>query len=106
MTRPDLAPTAASTPHAPSAPPLNLATVSARLAQQGHELPVLPAPRHAYQLGTVSGGFVHVSGQTPKVAGELVARGICGREIDIEEARKAAELCALTVHPATRRMRG
>jgi enamine deaminase RidA (YjgF/YER057c/UK114 family) len=106
MTRPNLTPTGASTPQAASPPPLNLATVSARLAEQGHELPVLPAPRHAYQLGTVSGGFVHVSGQTPKVAGELVARGICGREIDIEEARQAAELCALNAIAALHAVTG
>ncbi len=46
----------------------------------------MPAVRH--------GGIVWTAGMTPRRAGELVVRGVVGRDVDLGEARAAAGLAA------------
>jgi enamine deaminase RidA (YjgF/YER057c/UK114 family) len=42
----------------------------------------------------VHDGIAYVSGQLPRIAGDLRVRGKVGAEIDLERAREAARLCA------------
>jgi enamine deaminase RidA (YjgF/YER057c/UK114 family) len=51
-------------------------------------------PQGAYVPAVVHGGMAWTAGMTPRRYGELVARGIVGRDLDITEAREAAGLAA------------
>lgn len=50
----------------------------------GHYLPVLR-----------DGVYVYVSGQTPRIAHEMVVQGQVGTEVSLDEARFAAQICIL-----------
>ena len=55
----------------------------------------------------VHGGLVWISGQLPRAAdGSLPYLGQLGEEVDVETARKAAELCALQALAALRAAAG
>lgn len=68
--------------------------VSDRLRELGITLPQAPAPRYNYVPFVVVRGLVHVSGQVPKVDGELRVRGRMGADVGLEEGREAARICA------------
>ncbi|RQS71979.1 RidA family protein [Burkholderia sp. Bp8963] len=57
-------------------------------------LPAPFTPTGRYRAVVVQGGFAFVSGQLPRVDGELRYRGTVGVDLRIEEARDAARLCA------------
>ena len=68
----------------------------ARLAALGVTLPPVTAPAFDYVPAVAHGGLVWVSGQLPRAAdGTLPVLGRLGDEVDVEAARRAAELCAL-----------
>jgi enamine deaminase RidA (YjgF/YER057c/UK114 family) len=67
----------------------------ARLAGLGLTLPVAAAPLAAYVPAVRSGNTVYVSGQLPFVDGKLPATGKVGAEINPDDARSYARLCAL-----------
>lgn len=50
----------------------------------GHYIPVL-----------CDGAYVYVSGQTPRIADEVVVQGKVGTEVTVDEARFAAQICIL-----------
>lgn len=59
---------------------------------------LLPAPSRpggAYQPVVIHAGIAYVSGQLPRLNGELRYRGKVGAEVDLDQARAAAALCAL-----------
>lgn len=70
-------------------------SVEARLAELGLSLPAAAAPAFNYVPVTVWGDLAFVSGQLPKVDGEVRVRGKVGADVSPEEAREAARICAL-----------
>lgn len=68
----------------------------ARLAELGLILPPPVPPAFDYVPAVVHGGLVWISGQLPRAAdGSLPYLGRLGDGLDVEDGRKAAELCAL-----------
>jgi enamine deaminase RidA (YjgF/YER057c/UK114 family) len=68
---------------------------SERLAKLGIELPKPPKPVASYVPFKAHNGLVFCSGQLPFVDGELTARGICGADVDVDTAQKAARAAAI-----------
>jgi enamine deaminase RidA (YjgF/YER057c/UK114 family) len=68
---------------------------SERLRELGLELPPPPAPRFAYVPVTIHAGVAYVSGQVPRVDGELIAKGRVGEDLTVEEAREGARAALL-----------
>ncbi|WP_435830401.1 RidA family protein [Nocardia salmonicida] len=65
------------------------------LDRLGVTLPPVAAPVAAYIPAVRTGSLVYTSGQLPFVDGELSAVGKVGAEVDVEQAKEAARLCAL-----------
>ncbi|MBY8855857.1 RidA family protein [Nocardia sp. CA2R105] len=65
------------------------------LSRLGLGLPAVAAPAGAYIPALRSGSLVYTSGQLPFVGGELSAVGKVGAEVSLEQAKQAAQLCAL-----------
>lgn len=66
-----------------------------RLTELGIELPEPASPSFNYQAVVVHGDLAYVSGQMPKEDGEVRITGRVGEEVDLDTARRAAEICAL-----------
>jgi enamine deaminase RidA (YjgF/YER057c/UK114 family) len=66
-----------------------------RLEELGIALPDAAVPSFDYVPVTVHGGLAYVSGQVPKVDGEVRVFGKVGAEVDVETARGEAEVCIL-----------
>ncbi|MBP0445859.1 RidA family protein [Roseomonas sp. SSH11] len=82
-------------------------TCEERLAALGLTLPPLPKPAFDYVPAVVERGLVWVSGQLPRDAeGNLPVLGRLGAEVDVEEGRRAAALCALQGLAALRSVAG
>ena len=69
--------------------------VEERLKELGFKLPVVPKPVAEYVPAKRVGDLVYVSGQGPIRDGKPVYVGQVGGEVSLDEAYKAAELCAL-----------
>ena len=69
----------------------------ARLKQLGIELPEVVAPAANYIPVRKSGSMMYVAGQVPSTGGKDQFVGKVGREVSIEEAQKAARLCAINI---------
>ncbi|MBJ3778263.1 RidA family protein [Acuticoccus mangrovi] len=68
-----------------------------RLTALGLSLPVPPTPRGAFKLFSRAGNLVFLAGQICERDGEVPYTGRLGEDIDLDVARKAAELCALNL---------
>ena len=66
-----------------------------KLQKLGLSLPVAAKPAFAYVPVTLHEGVAHVSGQLPKVDGEVRVFGKVGREVSLETAREEARICVL-----------
>jgi enamine deaminase RidA (YjgF/YER057c/UK114 family) len=66
-----------------------------RLAELGLELPGVVPPVAAYVPATRTGNLVYTSGQLPIVGGKLQATGKVGGEVDPDQAKELAAICAL-----------
>jgi len=75
----------------------NVATTSAsaRLAQLGIRLPSAAQPSFNYVPVVVERGVAYVSGQLPKVDGEVRLQGRVGEAVSVEQAREAARICGI-----------
>lgn len=71
------------------------ATISARLAELGIELPQVAAPVAAYVPSIRVGNQVWTSGQLPFVDGELPQVGKVGAEVSAEDAERYARIATL-----------
>jgi enamine deaminase RidA (YjgF/YER057c/UK114 family) len=80
--------------------------VEGRIASLGHELPTVAAPLAAYVPALRSGNLIFTSGQLPTRNGELVYTGIVGRDVTPEDAKAAAEICALNAIAAVKSVIG
>ena len=79
-----------------------MSTPEDRLKDLGLEVPEVVAPLASYVPTSRSGSLVYTSGQLPIAAGELVATGKVGAEIDQDQAAELARLCALNAIAAVR----
>jgi enamine deaminase RidA (YjgF/YER057c/UK114 family) len=70
-------------------------TTSARLRQLGVALPDVVAPLASYVPAVRTGNLVYTSGQLPMEGGKLAATGKVGAEVDPEDAKALARICAL-----------
>ncbi len=68
---------------------------SARLAEQGIELPGVVTPLAAYVPAVRTGNLVYTAGQLPMVEGQLVATGKVGLDVAPEVGKTLARVCAL-----------
>ncbi len=68
---------------------------SERLRSLGVELPKAPPPAGSYVPAARAGNLVFTAGQLPFEDGELSATGKVGADASLEEAQKAARLCAM-----------
>ena len=80
-----------------------MSNVEERLRQMGLELPEPPTPVAAYVPAMRTGNLVYVSGQIPRVRGEVQFRGHLGSDLTIEDGRAAARLCALNALAAVKK---
>lgn len=66
-----------------------------RLQQMGLSLPAAASPAYQYVAVTVHNGIAYVSGQLPKVDGEVRLTGKVGADVTLEQAQEAARICVL-----------
>jgi enamine deaminase RidA (YjgF/YER057c/UK114 family) len=78
----------------------------ARLRELGFELPAMPEPAGAYVPATRAGTLIFTAGQLPFEGGELHKSGKVGDAVTVDEANKAARLCALNALAAAAEARG
>ena len=81
-------------------------SAEARLKKLGLELPEVPKPVAEYVPAKRVGDLVYVSGQGPIRDGEPVYVGRVGAEVSLEDAYKAAQLCALNCLAAVKSVVG
>ncbi|CDO85692.1 LysR family transcriptional regulator [Mycobacterium triplex] len=79
---------------------------SARLEQLGIALPELVAPLAAYVPAVRTGNLVYTSGQLPMVEGRLAGTGKVAAEVNPEDAKVLARLCALNALAAVNSLVG
>src|SRR2546425_10162404 len=73
-----------------------MSKVEERLAKLGHEVPDPGTPMFNYVGAVKTGNLVFVAGHGPRHEdGEYVYRGKVGQDVDVDTARKAAELVIL-----------
>lgn len=70
-------------------------SIEQRLATLGITLPVAATPSFNYVPVTTDHGVAYVSGQLPKVDGEVRVKGKVGAEVSLEQAREQARICVL-----------
>jgi enamine deaminase RidA (YjgF/YER057c/UK114 family) len=69
----------------------------AKLIQRGLRIPVAPAPAANYLPFKRSAGILYIAGQVPRLDGKTAFVGILGRNINVDEAQRAAQLCCLNI---------
>ncbi|MGL3605620.1 RidA family protein [Rhizobium sp. G187] len=72
-------------------------TIEARLAAAGISLPEAAAPAANYVPFVVSGNMLHLSGQLPMDGGRIAVTGLVGSDVGLEDAQRAARLCAINI---------
>jgi len=68
-----------------------------RLKALGVDLPTPAKPVANYVPFVKTGNLVYISGQVPNLHGELKFIGRVGKEISLEDAKKAARLCGVNI---------
>ena len=81
-------------------------SASARLAELGIELPAVVAPLASYVAAVLTGDLVYTSGQLPMKSGELLAKGKVGADVNAEDAKALARVCALNALAAVHSLVG
>ena len=71
--------------------------ISKRLETLGITLPVAAAPAANYVPYAISGNTLYLSGQLPMEGGKVAVTGIVGKDVALEDAKRAAELCAINI---------
>ena len=81
-------------------------TIESRLTELGITLPEVAAPVAAYIPAQQTGNLIFTSGQLPMRDGALMATGILGVDIEIDEAYACARQCALNALAAIKAIVG
>ena len=79
-----------------------MSTPDERLAELGLTLPSDTPPLAAYVPAVRTGNLVYTSGQLPRIDGELTHVGKVGTEVTPEQAKEAAQACALNAIAAVK----
>ncbi|KGA20901.1 LysR family transcriptional regulator [freshwater metagenome] len=66
-----------------------------KIKELGFNLPEIVNPIASYVPAKQVGNLIFTSGQLPMVKGELISTGLLGKEIEIEEGIRAAQVCTL-----------
>ena len=74
-----------------------MSATESRLADLGIEIPHVNPPQGNYLSYTRTGPLVFVAGQGPRLEGQLVFKGVVGKDLSVEDGEAAARLCALNV---------
>ncbi|KFL42340.1 LysR family transcriptional regulator [Lysinibacillus sp. BF-4] len=69
--------------------------IEQRLQQLGITLPAPAKPLFHYVPVTVHNGVAYISGQVPRVDGEVPYTGQVGGAVSVEQAQELAEVCVL-----------
>ncbi len=72
-------------------------TIDERLKSLAITLPEASAPAANYVGYVVTGNLLFLSGQLPIEDGKLAVSGILGRDVDLAQGQRAAELCAINI---------
>ncbi len=72
-------------------------SVHERLAARGLVLPPAPKPLGSYTAVSQAGDLLFISGQLPLQDGKVVWQGQVGKDLTVEQGKRAAELAALNV---------
>ena len=72
-----------------------MSKVEAKLKELGHEVPDPGQPAFNYVGAVRTGNLVFVAGHGPRKDGEYIYLGKVGADMDVDSARKAAELVIL-----------
>jgi enamine deaminase RidA (YjgF/YER057c/UK114 family) len=80
--------------------------VENKLKQIGLNLPEAPQPVASYVPAKQVGKLVFTAGQLPMVSGELMSKGLLGKDVEVEEANKAARICTLNALAAIKSVIG
>jgi enamine deaminase RidA (YjgF/YER057c/UK114 family) len=72
-------------------------TVTSRLAHMDLSLPAPPVPPGNFELVKVHGGLAYVAGHGPFDGTSLLAQGVVGADLTLEEGYEAARLTALSM---------
>ncbi|MDO5727912.1 MAG: RidA family protein [Bowdeniella nasicola] len=81
-------------------------SASKRLAELGITLPEVPTPVASYQPAVRVDNRIYVSGQVPRLDGELTATGRLGADVSVQAGAEAAEVCALNAIAAAAEVAG
>jgi enamine deaminase RidA (YjgF/YER057c/UK114 family) len=69
--------------------------IEEKIKKLGFNLPDTPKPVAAYIPAIKINNLVFTAGQIPTVAGELMYKGKIGKDLNIEQGQRAAEICLL-----------
>lgn len=69
--------------------------IEERIKELGFELPEAAKPSFIYVPVVVHNGVAYISGQLPKVNGEVKVIGKVGGDVSIEDAKESARICIL-----------
>lgn len=72
-------------------------TIENRLAELGVSLPAAAAPAANYVPFMRSGSLILTAGQLPLKDGKLAVSGLLGRDVDVDNGKEAAKLCAINI---------
>lgn len=78
--------------------------IEEKIVELGYTLPVVAKPLAAYVPAVKVGDFIFTSGQVPLVDGKIQYIGKVGRDVSEEDAKKAAEICAMNCLAAVKSM--
>lgn len=71
--------------------------IESKLKQLGITIPDVGKPVASYVPFTIANNIVYVSGQLPAESGDIKVAGIVGKDVSLEDAQKAARICAINL---------
>ena len=78
--------------------------IEEKIVELGYTLPVVAKPLAAYVPAVKVGDLIFTSGQVPLVDGKIQYIGKVGQEVSEEDAKIAAEICAMNCLAAVKSM--
>lgn len=74
---------------------MDMGVIECRLEELGLELPEAVVPLYSYVPVMIHNGVAYISGQVPRIDGEVPYTGKVGRDVTVDQARELAEICVL-----------